>query len=76
MSTKGGKNGKSKAAGQYAFDLDNPILPPAIAERALTSGGFPFDEELKKKVYKEQLMQLQLELLKLQTMKHSRKVSE
>ena len=67
MSAKGSKNGKTKGAGQYAFDIDNPILPPAVAERALTSGGFPYDEELKKKLYKEQLMQLQLELLKLQT---------
>ena len=66
MSARVSKNGKTKGAGQYAFDLDNPTLPPAIAERALTSGGFPYDEELKKKVYKEQLMQLQLELLKLQ----------
>ncbi|MDP1907085.1 MAG: polyphosphate kinase 2 [Hyphomicrobium sp.] len=67
MSAKGSKNGKAKGAGQYAFDIDNPILPPTIAERALTSGGYPYDEELKKKAYKEQLMQLQLELLKLQT---------
>ena len=62
----GSKNGKGKSAKQYAFDIDNPILPDDIKERALTSGGYPYDEELKKKVFKQELMQLQLELLKLQ----------
>ncbi len=70
MNVKNGKNVKAKpakAAKQYAFDIDNPILPPAIEERALTSGGYPYDEPMKKKVFKEELQQLQLELLKLQT---------
>jgi polyphosphate kinase len=67
MSAKNGKNGKSKSAQQYVFDIDNPILPPAIQARALTSGGYPYDEEMKKKAFKEELLPLQLELLKLQT---------
>jgi polyphosphate kinase 2 len=67
MSAKNGKNSKSKSAQQYAFDIDNPILSPAIEARALTSGGYPYDEEMKKKVFKEELLPLQLELLKLQT---------
>ena len=67
MSAKNGKNGKSKSAQQYVFDIDNPILPPAIQARALTSGGYPYDEEMKKKAFKEELLRLQLELLKLQT---------
>ena len=68
MSAKGGKNGKTKGAAQYASSTSTTrFCRPPIAERALASGGFPYDEELKKKVYKEQLMQLQLELLKLQT---------
>jgi polyphosphate kinase 2 len=58
-----GKNGKSSK--DYRFDLDNPILPPEIDEKALTSGGYPYDERLKKKVYEQELMPLQLELLKL-----------
>jgi polyphosphate kinase 2 len=58
-----GKNGKSSK--DYRFDLDNPILPPEIDEKALTSGGYPYDEKLKKKVYEQELMPLQLELLKL-----------
>ena len=44
-----------------------PDIAAAIEERALTSGGYPYDEEMKKKVFKEELLQLQLELLKLQT---------
>jgi polyphosphate kinase 2 len=67
MGSKNGKNGRAgKGAKPYAFDIDNPILPSDIEERALASGGYPYDEELKKKVYKQELMQLQLELLKLQ----------
>lgn len=66
MSAKSGKPGKAKDAKPYTFDIDNPTLPPEIADRALTSGGYPYDEELKKKVYSQQLMELQLELLKLQ----------
>jgi polyphosphate kinase 2 len=67
MSAKNGKNGKGKSAQQYAFDIDNPILPPAIEAHALASGGHPYDEEMKKKAFKQELMPLQLELLKLQT---------
>ena len=80
MGSSGSKNkGKDKAAahgkdkgesrGQglpFAFDLDDPVLPPRIADHALTSGGYPYDEELKKKPYTEDLSNLQLELLKLQ----------
>jgi len=50
----------------FAFDLDDPVLPAQIADRALTSGGYPYEEELKKKPYTEDLTNLQLELLKLQ----------
>ncbi len=66
MGSKSGNNGKGKGAKPSAFDIDNPVLPPEIAEHALTSGGYPYDEELKKKVYHEELVGLQLELLKLQ----------
>ena len=41
--------------------------PQPSRTRALTSGGYPYDEEMKKKVFKEELLPLQLELLKLQT---------
>ncbi len=54
--SKQDKNGKAKTKKSTAFDIDNPVLPPAIAEKALTSGGYPYDEELKKKVFKEDLL--------------------
>jgi polyphosphate kinase 2 len=49
-----------------AFDLNNPELPSEIEERALASGGYPYRDKLKGKVYKRALSELQLELLKLQ----------
>ncbi len=61
------RTSKQKAAKVPAFDLDNPELPEAIEEKALSSGGYPYDEKLKGKVYKRRLVELQLELLKLQT---------
>jgi polyphosphate kinase 2 len=64
-SRKSGTKVSTPARGP-AFDLDDPQLPPAIEERALESGGFPYDKEIKKKVYKSDLVRLQLELLKLQ----------
>jgi polyphosphate kinase 2 len=66
MATRSGKRDKSKSATTSSFDIANPLLPPEIAARALASGGYPYDEELKKKVYRQELVQLQLELLKLQ----------
>jgi polyphosphate kinase 2 len=62
-----GRNGKAGAKGVADFDLDNPELPQEIEEKALGSGGFPYDEKLKRKAYEEQLLVLQLELLKFQS---------
>jgi polyphosphate kinase 2 len=56
-----------KPAKRLAFDLENPELAPQIEEKALTSGGYPYTEALKSKAYKKMLIELQLELLKLQT---------
>lgn len=50
-----------------SFDLDNPQLPKAVADAAFTSGGFPYDTELKKGVYDDHLRALQIELVKLQS---------
>jgi polyphosphate kinase 2 len=63
-SDTGSKSHKTKAP---AFDLENPELPDQIKDKALTSGGYPYAEKLKGKVYKRRLVELQLELLKLQT---------
>jgi polyphosphate kinase len=48
------------------FDLDDPALPPEIQNRALASGGYPYVDTIKEKVYAEQLRLLQIELVKLQ----------
>ena len=48
------------------FNLEDPKLPDEIEERALHSGGYPYDSKLKRKPYEEQLQALQLELIKLQ----------
>ena len=61
----------SKAPG---FDLNQPELPKAIEKAALGSGGYPYDDNLKRKKYEKQLVTLQIELLKLQT--HVQKTGE
>lgn len=48
------------------FDIEDPQIPDAIAEAALTSGGYPYDSKLKRKDYEQDLTPLQLELLKFQ----------
>jgi polyphosphate kinase 2 len=47
------------------FDLDDPELPKAIDAGALTSGGYPYEEKLKRKLYEAELARLQIELVKL-----------
>lgn len=49
------------------FDLDDPTLPQWVDDEALASGGYPYDEQLKNKRYDEELEQLQIELVKLQS---------
>ncbi len=59
--------GQGKRAGGYkGFNLDDPELPDDIKEKALTSGGYPYDKKLKKDPYADELEPLQIELLKLQ----------
>ena len=48
------------------FDIDEPKLPKAIEEGALTSGGYPHDKKLKREAFEEELHLLQIELVKLQ----------
>jgi polyphosphate kinase 2 len=48
------------------FDLDSDTLPRWLEDAALTSGGFPYAERLKKGTYKRELEQLQIQLVKLQ----------
>ena len=62
------QSGKSSGKGskRIAFDLDDPKLPEEIKDKAFGSGGYPYDKQLKRKVYETELVGLQLELLKLQ----------
>ncbi len=49
------------------FSLDDPNLPDAIADNALGSGDYPYEDGLKTRDYEDQIQPLQLELLKLQS---------
>jgi len=48
------------------FDIDDPQLPDWIDEKALASGGYPYDDKMDKDDYAETLKWLQIELVKLQ----------
>lgn len=48
------------------FDLDDPELPDWVEREALASGNYPYNKRIKDKVYDEELVQLQIELVKLQ----------
>ncbi|MCV0395924.1 MAG: polyphosphate kinase 2 [Rhizobiaceae bacterium] len=48
------------------FDIEDPDLPDWIKDRALSSGGYPYDDKMGKKAYKAELELLQIELVKLQ----------
>ena len=65
--SKSGKSSKRGTASSYkGFDLDNPKLPAAIADAALTSGGYPHDKKMKREAFEAELLSLQIELCKLQ----------
>lgn len=49
------------------FDIADPELPNAIKENALSSGGFPYEKRIKKGKYEDRLLELQHELVKLQS---------
>ncbi len=51
---------------QKVFDIDLPDLPDWIEDKALKSGGFPYDKKLSEKDYEKELTQLQIELVKVQ----------
>ncbi len=48
------------------FDLDDPVLPRAIKKKALTSGGFPYDEKLATDEYEIEMLAVQRQLALLQ----------
>ena len=54
------------------FSLDDPKLPKEIEDAAMRSAGYPYDKRMKREPYEEELLALQIELMKLQ--KHNLKV--
>jgi polyphosphate kinase 2 len=49
-----------------SFDLENPVLPQWVEDRALKSAHYPYDHTMKDDDYDETLTALQVELVKLQ----------
>ena len=48
------------------FDLMNPDLADHIKDHAITSGGYPYENRMGRKKYQSELLNLQIELRKLQ----------
>ncbi|WP_337181262.1 polyphosphate kinase 2 [Shinella sp.] len=48
------------------FDIDDPVLPDWIEEKAFGSGDYPYDKKLENKEYDRLLKLLQIELVKVQ----------
>jgi polyphosphate kinase 2 len=56
-----------KVSGQEReFDINDPDLPGWIKKKALTSGGYPYDDKMDGDLYDDTLEALQIELVKLQ----------
>lgn len=64
-SSSDGKNADHNALA--AFDLDDPKLADEVADAAMRSGNYPYDDKLKRKDYEAQLRDLQIELVKVQS---------
>src|SRR6218665_1397766 len=48
------------------FDLEDPVLPRAIKKKALSSGGFPYDDKMDEDDYAAQMLAAQRQLALLQ----------
>lgn len=48
------------------FNIDDPNLPDWVEEKALSSGGYPYDDKLNREKYEKQMHVLQVEMVKLQ----------
>jgi polyphosphate kinase len=60
-------SGRAKRSTTPVFNIDAPKLAKEIDESALASGGYPYAEKLKRQPYEDMLVQLQTELVKLQS---------
>lgn len=49
------------------FDIKDPHLPDAISDKMMSSGGYPYEDKLKREKYEDRLLALQCELVKLQS---------
>jgi polyphosphate kinase len=58
---------KTSAGAMAAFDIENPHLPRSVRKAALGSGDYPYDDELGRKDYASQLLELQKQLVRLQS---------
>ncbi|MBX3578583.1 MAG: polyphosphate kinase 2 [Rhizobiaceae bacterium] len=54
------------AGKKRSFDINDPELPDWVDKKALQSGGYPYEEKLKRKKYGPLLEALQIELVKMQ----------
>jgi polyphosphate kinase 2 len=52
--------------GRDRFDIDAAELPDWVADHAFSSGGYPYENRLARKIYERELYRLQIELVKLQ----------
>jgi len=66
VSKRSKQHSPQEEAAHAEIDLDRPELPKSIEKSALGSGGYPYQEKLKRKRYERELLALQIELLKLQ----------
>ena len=65
-SVAGGADAKAAKETVPGFRIEDPKLPKWIESQALASGGYPYEDKLKKSVFEEELDRLQIELVKLQ----------
>ena len=54
------------ADARTGFDLDRPKLPKAVKKAALGSGGYPYEDKLKRSKYEAHMYGLQKQLVRLQ----------
>ena len=52
---------------KITFDLDDKELPKAISKDVIASGGYPYEDRIKRKTYERELEILQHELVKVQS---------
>jgi polyphosphate kinase 2 len=66
-SAQGARSSAKAKASPVRFDLDNPVLPKAIEEASLTSGGYPYDKKMKRAEFEGELNKLHIQLARLQS---------